>query len=256
MNKKRVVVWSEPPKNGILQGAVIKELTGVDEVCARGLYSTNTVTLIQMTAFMLCNGIPRTDTMDGGLARRLIVILFRSLFKDPEEMLSMANITHVYKKDGALDTNEFRSEFKLTLFHILLDHFDIFKDNGYMMPIAPKSIRDASLKYMEDSDEFMTWFTEFYEKTDEKNACVQIKNVYQQYKQSDLYANLNRSEKRSMSAKALIELVEKHPTLRVSYVERYQYYAGSKQKNIRNAIVGYRLRPEEVDSDSDSDIED
>ena len=101
MNKKRVVVWSEPPKNGILQGAVIKELTGVAEVCARGLYSTNTVTLIQMTAFMLCNGIPRTDTMDGGLARRLIVILFRSLFKDPEEMLSMANITHVYKKDGS-----------------------------------------------------------------------------------------------------------------------------------------------------------
>jgi phage/plasmid-associated DNA primase len=253
MHKKRVVLWSELPKNGVMIGAVIKELTGGDLINARGLYSKDTNTVIQMSGFMLVNGIPRSDVMDGGLARRLIVIIFRSLFKDAEEMMTMANVKHVYKKDGALDTNEFRDKFKLTLFHILLDYFAPFKANGHMMPRAPKSIRDASQKYMEDSDELMTWFNEFYEKTEEPNACVQIKDMYTQYKQSDLYSNMNKSEKRATNAKSMIELVEKHPTLRVSYVERLRYGTATKQKNIRNAIVGYRVRPVEEDSDSDED---
>lgn len=253
MHKKRVVLWSELPKNGVMIGAVIKELTGGDLINARGLYSKDTNTVIQMSGFMLVNGIPRSDVMDGGLARRLIVIIFRSLFKDAEEMMTMANVKHVYKKDGALDTNEFRDKFKLTLFHILLDYFAPFKANGHMMPRAPKSIRDASQKYMEDSDELMTWFNEFYEKTEEPNACVQIKDMYTQYKQSDLYLNMNKSEKRATNAKSMIELVEKHPTLRVSYVERHTYYIGTKRKEMRNAIVGYRVRPAEEDSDSGSD---
>jgi phage/plasmid-associated DNA primase len=255
MHKKRVVVWSEPPKNAIIQGAVVKELTGVDEVSARGLYSTNTCTIVMMSGFMLCNVIPRMDSVDGGILRRTVVIMFRSLFKDSEEMLTMVNVKHVYKKDGNLDTNEFREGYKLTLFHILLDYFKIFKENDHMMPVAPKSIRDASMRYIEDSDEFMTWFNEVYEKTEEEHACVQVKDVYAQYKMSDLYQNLNKSEKRGMNLKTLIERVEKNPTLRVCYTERYKYYVGPKQKEIRNAIVGYHVKPIE-NEDADSENED
>ena len=50
---------------------------------------------------------------------------------------------------------------------------------------------------MEDSDELMNWFNEFYEKTDEPNSCIQIKEMYTQYKQSELYLNMNKNEKRS-----------------------------------------------------------
>jgi phage/plasmid-associated DNA primase len=126
MDKKRAVVWSEPPKQSILQGAVIKEITGVDQVNARGLYSTNTTTRIMASCFVLCNDIPRVDAVDGGLARRLIVIAFRSLFKNPEEIEKMADKKNVYEADGYYDSQDFRDEMKHTFFHILLGYFKQF----------------------------------------------------------------------------------------------------------------------------------
>ena len=152
MNKKRVVVWSEPPKNSVLQGAVVKEITGVDQVSARGLYSTNTETKIMASCFLLCNDIPRVDSVDGGLARRLRVIPFRSLFKPEDEIAKMANTANVYPINGYYDSGEFREEYKLSLFHLLLEHFPKFKADDYMMKNTPKSIADLSCKYLQDSD--------------------------------------------------------------------------------------------------------
>ena len=85
---------------------------------ARGLHSTNTETKIEMTPFLLCNDIPRVDSVDGGLSRRLFVVPFRSLFKSQEEIDNMVNTTNVYLKNGDYESTEFRNEYKPTLFHI------------------------------------------------------------------------------------------------------------------------------------------
>ena len=247
MHKKRVVVWSEPPKNSVLQGAVIKEITGVDQVNARGLYSTNTTTKIELTAFLLCNDIPRVDSVDGGLARRLFVVPFRSLFKDADEIETMANKSNVYLKNGDYESTEFREENQLTLFHILLEHFPKFQADKYMMTGVPKSIKDLSCKYLQDSDEFMSWFNEFYEKTDEAQAYIRTVDVYTQYKLSDLYNNLNRGEKRATNKKTMIDIICKNSKLRTSWSDRYQPTINGIKKSIDSVLVGYRIRPDEVD---------
>ena len=253
MHKKRVVVWSEPPKNSVLQGAIVKELTGVDQVNARALYSTNTTTKIEMTAFLLCNDIPRVDSVDGGLARRLFVIPFRSLFKSDDEISSMANTKNVYLKNGDYESTEFRDMYQLSLFHVLLEHFKKFQADRYVMKDTPKSIKDASLKYLQNSDEFMMWFNEFYEKTDEAHAYIQVKDLYTQYKMSDLYNNLNKCEKRAMNKNTMIELICKNPLLRTSWSERFQPTINGIKKNITSVLVGYRVRPDEVDEADDEE---
>ena len=251
MHKKRVIVWSEPPKQSILQGSVLKEITGVDQVNARGLYSKNTNTLIMSTCFILCNDIPRVDSIDGGLYRRLIVIPFRGLFKMPDDIAKMENTKYVHEADGYYDTQEFRDEFKLTFFHILLDYFKQFRDHGYMMKDIPKTIKDMSAQYLADSDDFLGWFNDVYEKAD--GEYLQLKYVWTNFKKSDLYMNLNKSDKRVMNRQKMIEDVIKNPNLRYNYSERYRPIVNGIQKNIRQALVGYRLKVEEISSDDEED---
>jgi phage/plasmid-associated DNA primase len=253
MNKKRAVVWSEPPKQSVLQGAVMKEITGVDQVNARGLYSKNTSTLIMASCFLLCNDIPRVDAVDGGLARRLIVIPFRSLFKSPDEIAKMANAKNVYEADGYYDSQEFRNEFRLTFFHVLLGYFKDFKAHGYMMRDIPKTIKDMSAQYLADSDDFLGWFSDVYEKADD--SYIQLKDVWACFKTSDLYQNLNKAEKRIMNRAKMTENVKKNPTLKCYYKEKHQPTVDGKQKCIKHALMGYRMKIEEVsDDEEDEDV--
>ena len=252
MNKKRVVVWSEPTKSSILQGATIKEITGVDQINARGLYSTNTSTNIMASCFMLCNDIPRVDAVDGGLARRLLVVPFRALFKDQKEIAKMTNVENVYPIDGYYDSLEFRKEYKIVLFHLLLEHFPKFKSDGYMMKDIPDTIKKLSCKYLQDSDEFMTWFNEFYEKTDVPNAYVKTMDIYELYKSSELYINLNKNEKRATNKTTIVDIICKNSALRTSWCERYRFGTGRNQKEIRSCLVGYRTKLVEIE-DVDND---
>ena len=249
MHKKRAIVWSEPPKQSILQGSVMKEVTGVDQVNARGLYSKNTTTLIMSSCFLLCNDIPRVDSVDGGLARRLLVIPFRSLFKMPDDIAKMTNTDNVYEADAYYDSQEFRDEFRLTFFHILLGYFMQFRDHGYMMKNIPKTIKDMSAQYLADSDDFLGWFNDVYEKAD--GEFVQLKDVWLHFKASDLYQNLNKAEKRVMNKKKMIENVIKNPSLKPYYTERCQHTVDGKQKNVRNALVGYRMKIDEISDDDE-----
>ena len=56
----------------------------------------------------------------------------------------------------------------------------------------------------------MCWFNEFYEKTDEEQAYTQTKDIYIQYKLSDLYQNLNKAEKRATTKKTMVDIVCKN----------------------------------------------
>jgi len=230
MSKKRAVVWSEPPKNAILQIANIKEITGGDQINARAIFSANTEIKISASCFMLCNDIPKLDHVDGGISRRLLVVPFRSLFKSPEDIQKMANTTNVHEANGYYDSQKFRDEFRLTFFNILLEHFTKFRDHGYMMKDVPQTIQDMSASYVRDSDEFMTWFDENYEKTEDANAHIAVKELYELYKSSDLYVNLSKAEKRAMNLKKMTENITKSPTLRTSFVERFRPQVGGVRK--------------------------
>jgi len=251
MSKKRAVVWSEPPKNAILQIANIKEITGGDQINARAIFSANTEIKITASCFMLCNDIPKLDHVDGGISRRLLVVPFRSLFKSPEDIQKMANTTNVYEANGYYDSQAFRDEFRLTFFNILIEHFAKFRAHGYMMKNVPQTIQDMSASYVRDSDEFMMWFDEHYEKTEDANAYISVKELYELYKSSDLYVNLSKAEKRAMNLKKMTENITKSPTLRTSFDERFRPQVGGVRKECRNVLVKYQRKSDDSDSDEE-----
>ena len=163
----------------------------------------------------------------------------------------MANDEHVYEADCYYDSQEFRNEFKLTFFHILVDYFQQFKEHGYMMKCIPESIKDMSSQYLADSDDFLNWFDSEYEKAD--NEFIQLKEVWFQFKMSDLYLNLTKPEKRVMNKKKMVENVIKNPTLKCYYKDKHQPRIDGKTKCFRSVLIGYKRKEEEVSDDEDDE---
>ena len=80
---------------------------------------------------------------------------------------------------------------------------------------------------------------------------MQLKDVWVNFKASDLYQNLNKAEKRVMNKKKMIENVIKNPSLKPYYSERYQPKSNGKQKNMTNVLVGYRMKLDDISDDDD-----
>jgi len=246
MNKKRFVLYSEPSKNSTLQGGIIKELTGCDSINARGLYSNDTVTHLKSTSFCLCNDIPQIDHIDGGVARRLRVIPFDSLFKTEDEIKTYKNTDNIFPINAYYDSDEFRNKFKLTLFHLLIGYFKVFQDEGYIMKHEPQRIKNLSAGYLEDCDDFIGWFKDNYEKAN-ADEYLKIKDVFNEFKISTYYANLNKKDKRSNNKSRFVEKIRKHPMLRGHYVDRYQPYTNGGRLCIRNVLTGFKIKRGEPD---------
>lgn len=253
LNKKRTVVWNEPPRQSILQGGPIKELTGSSEINARGLYSKTTNVQLMETCFMLCNDIPRIDNVDGGVARRVIVVPFRSLFKTPDEIEKMSNKQYVFEVDKYYDSVEFHKDYRMSLFHILVKYFNMWKVDKFLFKNLPKSIVDLSSGYLQDSDDFISWFNEVFETSE--TDFIQLKDVFTMFKDSDLYENMSKREKRLMTRKNMEEQVKKHPTLRGHYKETYKPLLNGKRKLFRSILTGFKVREDEV-SDNEDDFDD
>lgn len=251
MHRKRVVIWQEPGKHSALQSATIKEITGGEYISARGIYQKSTDVEIHASCFMLCNDIPKLDSVDGGIQRRMLVIPFRSLFRSKEEIAKMINPENVYEVDNKYNEADYRNASRTTLFHILLDHYDKFKKDGHLIKDVPQSIQDQSSSYIQDSDEFLTWFNDQYEKTEDRTAVIQAKTVYADYKNSDLYLNLSKAAKRTTTLKSTISEIEKRPELRINYMERYAPTIDGKRKEFRNALIGYKIKEDQAESDEE-----
>ena len=79
---KRLVLFSEPSARVKLASSFIKELTGGDEQSTRANYGKKQTFVLNGTVHVLCNKIPETDDMDGGMSRRLRCVPYGSTFVD------------------------------------------------------------------------------------------------------------------------------------------------------------------------------
>jgi P4 family phage/plasmid primase-like protien len=254
MHKKRFVLFSEPDRKSTLQGGIIKQFTGADRINARDLYSSNTITLLQLTTFCLCNDIPEVDHIDGGVARRLEVIPFDSLFKTPEEILGYQNTDNIYEINSYYDSDEFRDRHKMTLFHILLDYLKVFQSEGLVMRNAPQRVKDLSSGYLEDCDDFLGWFKEEYQRGD-SGSYIQISKIYENFRFSTYYMNLNKKDRRQNNKSRFIERIRRHPSLRGYFKEIHQFRENGTKKCVRSVLVGYKVKQASGDEPLDQDVE-
>ena len=251
LENKRFVVFNEPAKNETIKISTVKYISGTDCLNTRGLYSSKTDIPICPSMFMLCNDIPKLDHVDNAIKDRLVIISFDSLFKEADYFVEHdieVGHNNIYLGDDSVKHKGFLSKMKLPFMNILLEYFKIFKGNGFKLGTLPDSIKNENNKYLINSDEFTCWLNSSYVKTKSKENIMKLKDLYKDYKSSDLYDNLTKKEKRECNYDVFQAKIKKNPNLRAFYHERKTVNG----KDYRNILTNYTHNTGEVDGNEDS----
>jgi hypothetical protein len=194
IDKKRFIIFREPPEKSKFENSVIKELTGGGSFSARGHHESNTEKKLYGTIIVECNKKPLfAEEPTQADILRLIDIYFRSSFVEDEEIIDENK--YIFKGNKIYKSNEFQSEHKCALLKILFDKYKIYKNNNCKF-IIPESIKQRTQLYLELSCNIITWLKENYDKTENKDDIIKLKSLFSDFKDSDYYYNLSKNDKR------------------------------------------------------------
>jgi len=164
---KRFAFLSEPEDGEKINIGLLKELTGSEEIVARGLYQEAMSFVMEAKLFLACNELPEIKGEDTALWRRIRVIDFPSRFvDDPKE-------NGEYKIDRTLPSR-MREDvtWRQTFMKILLDYY--YKDVK-----EPVEVQLKTNEYRKENNEFYNWADENIE--EKKDGILKLKDVCELY---------------------------------------------------------------------------
>lgn len=245
IDRKRFLWCSEPTEGDKFNFTLIKQLTGDKQINARQIYSKKTETLCCGDLWIACNDdIPLNITADGEAVRgRIIEMEMRSCFLNKPD----PNVEFSYLANPMLLERETHNKFKMDLIHLLIPYsIELFKCNRKIDNFIPPQIVELGLKYITKSNPFKCWFNSKFEKTDNINDFISIKDVFASYKLCDDYLNLTKKEKRACTYNSFIEKLRRDPDTKLYYKEELHINNMCR----RNVIRSYRIIPEIYDNNS------
>ena len=258
LHKARFVSCSEPSQFDTLNCATIKEITGEEQLTgSRQLYSSNDTIDLCCSIFIQTNEKPPLSETTQAIMERIRDVLFANTFTSNDE--DVDDITY-FKQKPYYDTNEFREEYKIVMFHYLLDYFKIAYDCEFKIH-TPKSIIDRNLTYLEESNAMLGWFFSLYDEggdnnyqlrdSEDKKEYVKLNDLYTLiFKRSEYFKNLTAIEKKTMTKKMFIKQLLKIKKVSVNHKERLNIPPNT---TVRNVIIHTRLKyPNDVDSEDSS----
>jgi len=249
IHKKRLVISQEPDKNRKIKASTMKEITGDKDLNARGLYSSNTETMLNITLIMECNDMPIIDETGGGVGRRLVAVPFVLNALEEKDFNALSEQDKISGKYALQNTeyisNEFRTKYKQALFMILIDYFKKFVENKLNIPTPPKICLNKTKDYMATSDDIFCWFESYYEPltTEELNTDVDVpislSEIHSLFTSSEVFKNMSKEQKRSYNRKNFLEKIENNLFLRKHLILRKARYNGSQLTS--DCIIGWKI---------------
>lgn len=265
MKDKRLIIYKEPDTSGSkkLNFDTIKELTGGDEINARLNYSNDTKTTLKGTHILECNErLNLNCRIDDSVIRRLLDVGFvsrfisKSRYDEEEKDGTLTKYTQVGNDD--VKKPEFKDQYKIALFHVLLEYWTEFKGK-HIDNVICQSIKDRTSAYLQDSDELSTWFSSNYIKTEDKDDILLIRDIYDDYQMSDLWSNMSKRERRALPRKKFIEKIKTNMYLK-------KYYKSQLKNNKRlmkshnltkvpHVLIGFKKEDEVCMFDDENDLD-
>ncbi len=195
LNKVRLNVFSEPPKDLKIKCDMIKLLTGSNTTSGRMNYSNNTDVSLHAKHFIMQNELLGLDNPDEATMWRIMVYLFPSSFLSQASYDACTDKTNKYLGSPKYKSDEFIKFMKLPMLSILLTFYKKYQDNGYQFVDVPKEITERANKYIEDSNSLYGWFYENYEACEtDKNGICKDKNCKEFLSLKDLKDDFCRSD--------------------------------------------------------------
>ena len=241
IHKKRLVIFREPSERNKFENSVIKELTGGGIFSARSHHEKTTIKELNLTMIVECNKRPLfAEEPQDAETRRIIDIFFRSTFTT--DKTNVDNSNNIFLANPYFKTVEFQDNHKYALMKILFDQYKIYKKNNYIFNV-PQSIKERTQLYLELSCNVVQWFKDNYQLTNDKNDTIKIKDLFEDFTNSEYYTNLSRNEKRKYNKSYFIEYIQNNIFFRKYYIEKSTY--------LRNFIREWKKKDNEENDDNE-----
>ena len=131
-------LFSEPSTKQKLCASMIKELTGGDEQSTRRNYGQKETFVFSGLSHVLCNKIPEVDEYDGGIARRMICVPYKSTFVDIVEEVDKSK--NRYLRDW--DIEKKFEDWRYVIMKVLIDY------SNKVISI-PREVDEHTKKYLD-----------------------------------------------------------------------------------------------------------
>jgi len=239
INKKRLVIFREPPSKNKFENAILKELTGGGSFSARTHHEKTTQKELNLTMIVECNQKPLlSEEPQEAELRRIIDIYFRSSFTTDESLLDNKN--NIYKANSLYKTKEWQELHKYALLKILIEKHKKYMNNNFILQI-PLCIAERTKNYLELSCDIITWFKETFIFTGNKEDILKIKDIYEKFISSEDYNNFTKIQKRKYNKSFLIKYIETNKFFKGYYHSRYN--------NIRSVLTFWKLKEEDSEDE-------
>jgi len=160
---KRFAFLSEPEDGEKINIGLLKELTGSEEIVARGLYQDSVSFVMEAKLFLACNELPEIKGEDTALWRRIRVVDFPSRFVDDPKG------PNEYKIDRSLPSR-MREDvtWRQTFMNIMLSYYQ--RDVQ-----EPEEVKVKTNEYRQENNDFENWLSENIEQ--KENGMLKLTDV-------------------------------------------------------------------------------
>lgn len=235
LEKKRLVIFREPPEKDRFQNSVVKELTGGGKFSARTHHEKETEKILHNTTICECNKKPlfAEEPTDADI-RRIYDIPFRSSYTEDKDLIDHEN--YIFEANKDFKNLDFQQKHKYALIKILMEANKRYLDNNSTF-VVPDFIKKRTEEYLQDSCDILQWIKDYYEVSDNKDDFVKLKDMFDKFKESDFWFNLTKRERRKYNYKFFIEYCRTNIYLRKFYRENLNYTNKDGRKTTASTVL-------------------
>jgi len=165
--------FQETDSDEKLNVGIMKEITGNDRFMVRGLFADPIEIKPQIKFFLACNQLPELPSVDGGVKRRLVNILFGSKFVEnpskPNEFLIDNTLKEKIKEWGPIFVS-----------YLIYKYINEYKKINILT--EPEEIKITTESYIAENDHFTEFFINRIVFTNNKKDSIGIKAMYEDFK--------------------------------------------------------------------------
>jgi P4 family phage/plasmid primase-like protien len=177
MQFARVCIFAEPEKNKKLNNSFIKQLTGGDTISTRQLYGEQIEFVPRFTPILQANVFNAEDCEDDSFKRRVVFCKFSTKFtSDP-------TLKFHRKINTNLKQRKFKERIRGSFMNILIKRWQKLHNNDFKNDM-PKTMLENRQEFIEDSDIVKTFLNDNVEQTDDKQNCILLSDLYEDFKQA------------------------------------------------------------------------
>lgn len=183
---RRLVTIKEISDRTHFRMDIMKRLTGGDKISARDVYEKSREFTPQCLILVVTNHLPRvSDSTDEAAWRRIREILFKSRFKDKEQIEQLKkkdpeNAKYLFEIDYELEgkVNKWIEAFA----GLLVDTYKNLKANNFRI-VEPEAVVEETRRYMIESDIYHEFLSDQIEETANVTDYIELSRLFTEFKE-------------------------------------------------------------------------